>query len=512
MVEIPSGVSDLHRFSLVSSMNDQTPEPKPPRVIPIKAEPAGVPAGASVESVFLYKAADKIYPREVHGWFMRWRWALVFATQLVFYGLPWLNWNGRQAVLFDLGARRFYMFDLVLYPQDFIFLTALLIISAYGLFLFTAVAGRLWCGFACPQTVYTEIFLWIERQWEGDRGKRMKLDKSGFGIEKLWRKGGKHASWLLLAAWTGFTFVGYFTPIKVLTTEALTLTMGPWEIFWTGFYGFATYGNAGFMREQVCKYMCPYARFQSAMFDRDTLIISYDEKRGEPRGSRSRKANAAEKGQGDCIDCTLCVQVCPTGIDIRKGLQYECIGCAACIDVCDSVMDKMGSPRGLIRYATLNALDNNWDRKKMWARVARPRVLGYSAVFLMVVVAFLGSIYMRTPFKVDVLRDRGALGRVVEDGFVENVYRVQIMNATESEQRFTVFMDNLTRVEVLVQPEVILGPAEARWVPVAVRVPPEIAQTMGTGAHQVEMVVTRQRAGSEAELAVREKTTFMVPR
>jgi len=467
------------------------------RVIPIQPVPAG-----REEVVSLYQSTAKIYPREVQGWFVKWRWALVFLTQLVFYGMPWVSWNGRQAVLFDLGVRRFYMFDLVLYPQDFIFLTGLLIISAYGLFLFTAVAGRLWCGYACPQTVYTEIFLWIERRWEGDRNKRMKLDKSDWSFDKLWRKTGKHASWLTLSLWTGFTFVGYFTPIKVLAHEVITLGMGPWEIFWTGFYGFATYGNAGFMREQVCKYMCPYALFQSAMFDRDTLIISYDEKRGEPRGSRSRKADAKALGQGDCIDCTLCVQVCPTGIDIRKGLQYECIGCAACIDVCDSVMDKMGTPRGLIRYATENSLEKGWDNQKMWHRIARPRVLIYTGILVAVVVAFVASIALRTPFKVDVVRDRGALGRVVDDGYVENVYRVQI----------NLFAENLPKVQVQAQHDIVIGSAQARWVPVSVRIPPEVAATLGSGAQPVIFVVTRQRQGEQPELAVREKTTFMVPR
>jgi cytochrome c oxidase accessory protein FixG len=481
------------------SNSPQTPEGGK-RVIPIKSEAA--PGGRREEVVSLYQKQAKIYVRDVQGLFMNWRWALVFITQLVFYGMPWLTWNGRQAVLFDLGVRRFYLFDLVLYPQDFIFLTGLLIISAYALFLFTAVAGRLWCGYACPQTVYTEIFMWIEKQWEGDRGKRMKLDKSAWSVDKLWRKSGKHLSWIVLSLWTGFTFVGYFTPIKVLMQEALSMGMGPWEVFWTGFYGFATYGNAGFMREQVCKYM----------FDRDTLIISYDEKRGEPRGSRSRKADARALGQGDCVDCTLCVQVCPTGIDIRNGLQYECIGCAACIDVCDSVMDKMGAPRGLIRYATLNALDQNWDAKKMWGRVARPRVLVYTGILVVVMIAFVAALMMRSPFKVDVLRDRGALGRVVDDGFVENVYRVQIMNATETEQRFTVFAEQLPKVQVEVLGDVIIGPAEARWVPVSVRVPPEVAASLGSGVQPLTLVVTRKRQGGESEVTVREKTTFMVPR
>ena len=292
---------------------------------------------------------------------------LVWGTQILFYGLPWLQWNDRQAVLFDLGARRFYIGGLVLYPQDFIYLTGLLILSAYGLFLFTAVAGRLWCGYACPQTVYTEIYMWFENRIEGDRAKRMQLDAGPWTGEKLLRKGGKQFVWIAFGLWTGFTFVGYFTPIRTLAAEAVTLGFGPWEWFWILFYGFATYGNAGYMREQVCKYMCPYARFQSAMFDHDTMIISYDTARGEPRGSRPKSMGheaLKSAGKGDCIDCTLCVQVCPTGIDIRKGLQYECIGCAACIDVCDSVMDKMNYPRGLIRYATQNGIDRAGRRRR----------------------------------------------------------------------------------------------------------------------------------------------------
>lgn len=480
------------------------------RVIPIHADPQA--SERREEMVSLYKKTEKIYPREVLGLFVKWRWVLVWFTQIVFYGLPWLTWGDRQAVLFDLGVRRFYLFKLVLYPQDFIYLTGLLIIAAYGLFLFTAVAGRLWCGFACPQSVYTEIFMWIERRFEGDRAKRMKLDKSPLSFDKLWRKAGTQVSWIVVALWTGFTFVGYFTPIRVLTHEALTLGMGPWEMFWSLFYGFATYGNAGYMREQVCKYMCPYARFQSAMFDRDTLIVSYDTKRGEPRGSRSRKADAKSMGQGDCIDCTLCVQVCPTGIDIRKGLQYECIGCAACIDVCDTVMDKMGTPRGLIRYATLNSMDNGWGRNKMWQRVARPRVLIYTAILGVVVVAFMYSLFNRTPFRVDVVRDRGALARIVDDGFVENVYRVQLMNASEQTQRYRIGVEQLSQSSVEGGAEIKLGPAEARWVPISVRIPPEVAARMGSGAYPMTMVIEQLRQGDQAQIDLRERSTFMVPR
>ncbi len=483
-------------------------------------EPAvrGAPSGggdAAVEVVSLYQAQQKIYARAVTGWFSGWRWALVWLTQLVFYGLPWLSWNDRQAVLFDLGARRFYIFGLVLHPQDFIYLTLLLIISAYGLFLFTAVAGRLWCGYACPQTVYTEIFMWVEQKFEGDRTRRMKLDASPWSGEKLLRKGGKQAAWIAIGLWTGFTFVGYFTPIKTLWAEAFTLGFGPWEWFWVLFYGFATYGNAGFMREQVCKYMCPYARFQSAMFDKDTMVISYDESRGEPRGSRPKSmphAALKDAGKGECIDCTLCVQVCPTGIDIRKGLQYECIGCAACIDVCDGVMDKMNYPRGLIRYATQNGIKNHWTRAEMFRRVLRPRVLIYTGILVAIVAAFGASLALRSPFRVDVVRDRGALARLVEDGRIENVYRLQVMNATESPQRYRIEVEGIPGIRLASPAEVQVSATESRWVPVAVQIPPEAAASLGAGAHAIRFEIKRQ-AGHDADKAeVHEKSTFVVPR
>jgi len=478
------------------------------KVIPL------VPAAddAAVEMVSLYQAQQKIYSRAVSGWFAAWRWALVWATQLLFYGLPWLTWNARQAVLFDLGARRFYIFGLVLYPQDFIYLTGLLMISAYALFLFTAVAGRLWCGYACPQTVYTEIFMWVEQKFEGDRLARMRLDAAPWGVEKLLRKSGKQFVWIAIGLWTGFTFVGYFTPIKVLGREILSLGLGPWEWFWVLFYGFATYGNAGYMREQVCKYMCPYARFQSAMFDKDTLIISYDEQRGEPRGSRSKKADPKILGLGSCIDCTLCVQVCPTGIDIRKGLQYECIGCAACIDVCNGVMDKMGYARGLIRYDTQNGLAQHLSRGQVLARMLRPRVLIYTTVLLLICAALLTSLALRAPFKVDVVRDRAALARLVEDGYVENIYRLQIMNATEAPQRYRVEASGLPGL-VLSQPvDALVGPAEARWVSVALRLPPQSAAAAGGGAHAIQFKIERVAEGGDAAHALQEKSTFIVPR
>jgi len=454
--------------------------------------------------VSLYEAQQKIYPRSVTGRFVSWRWAIVWATQIVFYGLPWLQWGQRQAVLFDLGSRRFFIFGLVLYPQDFIYLTGLLVISALSLFLFTAVAGRLWCGYACPQTVYTEIFLYIERKIEGDRTARMRLDGAPMSLEKLVKKWFKHIVWISVALWTGFSFVGYFTPIRSLAMEFLETRMGSWEVFWAIFYGFATYGNAGFMREQVCKYMCPYARFQSAMFDHDTLIVTYDEARGEPRGRRSRKQDAAAVGLGACVDCSLCVQVCPTGIDIRKGLQYECIGCAACVDVCDTVMDKMGYPRGLVRYSSQNAVALGWSRGQMVRRFFRPRVLIYSTILLLIAMAVLGSLIMRTPLKVDVVRDRASLARIFDGGKLENVYRLQVMNATEMTQRYQVSIQGMDGLEVVTDPVVVVDPAESRWVPVRLQIPYGSASA---GSHPIHFQVK----SLDGSIKVSEKSVFLVP-
>jgi len=484
-------------------------EEKPPRkIVPIVPLNGGE-SSDEVQMVSLYAATQKIYPRSVQGIFAKWRWVMVALTQLVFYGLPWLEWGQRQAVLFDLGARRFYIFGLVLYPQDFIYLTAILVISAFSLFLFTAIAGRLWCGYACPQTVYSEIFLWVERKIEGDRTARMRLDAADMSFGKLAKKCYKHIVWLGIAIWTGFTFVGYFSPIRELGMEFFLGNMGSWEIFWVFFYAFATYGNAGFMREQVCKYMCPYARFQSAMFDRDTLIVTYDAARGEPRGARSRKADPAALGLGACVDCSLCVQVCPTGIDIRKGLQYECIGCGACADVCDTVMDKVGYPRGLVKYSTENAMANAWSKEQTWRRVFRPRVLLYLGILGVVTVALFTSLALRKPFKVDVVRDRASLARIVSGGKIENLYRIQIMNAAEKPLNFKIAVDGLPGLSVASGSEVHVEATQSRWVSVQLQMPYDAAPA---GSHPIHFLIQSRQQDETLLGELSEKSVFLVPR
>ncbi len=468
----------------------------------------GTIAAEPVEQT-LYEIRKKIYPRAVTGNFATARWTLVWLTQLVFYGMPWLTWNDRQAVLFDLAARKFYIFGLVFWPQDIVYLTALLIISAYSLFLFTAVAGRLWCGYACPQTVYTEIFMWIERKVEGDRTARMKLDKQPASARKVALKAAKHALWIALALWTGFTFVGYFTPIKALWGEVWTASLGGWETFWILFYGFATYGNAGWMREQVCKYMCPYARFQGVMFDPDTLVITYDRDRGEPRGSRSRSADHKAKGLGDCVDCGICVQVCPTGIDIRNGLQYECIGCGACVDGCNQVMGKMGYPKGLIRYSTENAVKKHLPSAQVARRMVRPRVLIYTSLLVAISAAALVTLYGRVPVKVDVVRDRGNMTRDTGEPLVQNVYRLQIMNTQERPAKFNIAVSGIEGIRLLGEHEkVALGPASAKWVPVRIEAPRENTRP---GSNRIQFTVeTVPGAAGEQPIRIVEKSTFIV--
>lgn len=462
-------------------------------VIPIVAAPA-----TEEQTISLYQKTRKIYPRSVNGYFKNWRWFMIWATQLVFYGLPWLQYGGRQAFLLDIDTHRFYLFGLVIFPQDLFYLAMLLIICAVGLFLFTAVAGRLWCGFSCPQSVYTEIFLWMERTIEGDRLARQKLDNQPWGLRKTGIKLSKQAAWLSFSLVTGLTFVGYFTPIRALVTEFTQWQLGGWSCFWLGFYSLATYGNAGFMREQVCKHMCPYARFQSAMFDNHTLIVAYDSSRGEPRGHRGKGQDPKAHGLGACIDCSICVQVCPVGIDIRQGLQYECISCGLCIDACNEVMDKMQYPRDLIRFSAAGTTNQHALSKHL----LRPRVLIYSGLFALA-IAWLGYGLLHKPdFKVDIMRDRNIMYRETSQG-IENAYQLHLSNATEQPENYKIRALGLAGLQIESEQILTAQPTEEILVPLSLLAPASNQR----GSQRIQIEVTALSSGEK----VTTDSTFYQP-
>jgi len=421
---------------------------------------------ADSAEVSLFVKRKKLYPRQVHGLFANLRITGIVVLLGLYYLLPWINFDGHQIILFDLPARKFYIFHWVFWPQDFIYLALLLICGALALFLFTALAGRLWCGYACPQTVWTEVFLWIERKVEGSRSQQMKLDQQSSNARKTRLKITKHSIWIVFSLITGFTFVGYFTPIRELAFSISELQLGPWETFWLIFYSFATYGNAGWLREQVCMYMCPYARFQSVMLDKNSLLISYDALRGEARGSRKRGEDAKEKQLGDCIDCTLCVQVCPVGIDIRDGLQYECIGCAACIDVCDTVMDKMGYDKGLVRYTTENALNG----KK--SNILRPRIIIYSLLLISLLSGVIYSIETRSLVTLDVIRDRNALYRENDEGEISNSYTIKVLNMDVVDHAFNFSAEGLKGLSISIKEPISVKAGQVFEIPLLLTVDP----------------------------------------
>ena len=374
-------------------------------------------------------ADSGIHTRSFTGLYRNLRIGFAGALFVLFFGTAWLNWNGRQAVLWDLSESKFHIFGATFWPQDFILLSALLIICAFGLFAITVYAGRVWCGYSCPQSTWTWLFMWCEKVTEGDRNQRIKLATAPWSLNKLARRTLKHSLWLAIGVVTGLTFVGYFTPIRPLAAELLTLQLGGVALFWVLFFTAATYINAGLLREAVCLHMCPYARFQAVMFDKDTLAVAYDPRRGETRGPRKKGSDVGAQGLGDCIDCTLCVQVCPTGIDIRDGLQMACIGCAACIDACDGVMDKMGYARGLIGYKSEHSLQGGITH---WLR---PRLLGYVAALGVMIAALVVALQMRPMVSLDVIKDRG-LFRENAQGQIENIYLLKVINKTERTQHY----------------------------------------------------------------------------
>ncbi len=439
--------------------------------IPVKQiDPSSDPSDKNNKSgtVELYASRKKIYVKEVKGFFQRIRNVSLLVLMGMYFLFVWLTLDGQPLILFDLPAREFHLYGLTFYPKDFFLLSGLLIIAAFGLFFITTLFGRVWCGYTCPQTVWTFIFMWVEERIEGSRNKRMKLDKSPRSAEKVVKKSLKHTAWLLIALATGLTFVGYFYPIRELITDLGTLQANGWAYFWVGFFTLATYLNAGWMREQVCLYMCPYARFQSVMFDPNTRVVSYDPNRGEPRGGRKKGVEPDELGLGDCIDCGQCVQVCPTGIDIRDGLQYECIGCALCIDACDEIMDKMDYPRGLIRYTTENELEGKPSK------LMRPRTFGYGAVLALMIGAIVFVLATRVPAELDVLKDRGAPFGFNGQGRVENSYTLKIANMTEVPQTFDISVSGMEGIQLLTDTSVTVDSGENRALPTVVDVDPDV--------------------------------------
>jgi cytochrome c oxidase accessory protein FixG len=438
--------------------------------IPVRQiDPATDPANKKNKSgsVDLYASSKRIYVKEVTGFFQRIRKVSLWALMGMYFLFCWVSIDGQPLIYFNLPDREFNLFTATFYPQDFILLSGMLIIAAFGLFFITALFGRIWCGYTCPQTVWTFIFMWVEERIEGSRNKRIKLDKSPNSAEKITKKSLKHGAWLLIAFATGLTFVGYFYPVRDLSLDLFTFQANGWAYFWVSFFTLATYMNAGWLREQVCLYMCPYARFQSVMFDSDTRTVSYDPARGEPRGGRKKSASKEELGLGDCIDCGMCVQVCPTGIDIRDGLQYECIGCALCIDACDEVMEKMNYPKGLIRYATENQLEG------MPSKLLRPRTFGYGAALLLMVAVMVFTIMTRVPAQMEVLRDRGALYRMTGQGLIENSYTVKLTNKSEIPQTFELSVSGLDTIRILDNESIQVPSGESRVRPTVVVVAPE---------------------------------------
>lgn len=437
------------------------------------------------KSVELYASRKKIYVKKIKGFFQGIRRVSLWLLMLSYFSICWISINGQQIVHFDLPARKFHLFGVTFWPQDFLLLSLALIICAFGLFFITTLFGRVWCGYTCPQTAWTFIFMWIEEKIEGNRNQRMKLDQASHSLEKTLKKLSKHALWLAVAFATGLTFVGYFYPIRELTADILHLTLADgWTYFWVGFFTLATYLNAGWLREQVCLYMCPYARFQSVMFDSNTLIVSYDKDRGDPRGSRKRESNYKEQGLGDCVNCNMCVQVCPTGIDIRDGLQYECIGCALCIDACDSIMEKMSYAPGLISYTTEKKLQGKPSK------IIRPKSLAYAAALTAMLAGFAMLIWTRVPLQLDVIKDRGALFQMTGLGQIENSYVVKIMNMSEVDDTFTLSVSGIEGIKITTPYHVQVKAGEIYNLPTSVEADPA---KMNSSRYTIEFSVRAQR-------------------
>ncbi len=461
-------------------------KPQHTQTIPVKNIKVHQPKDTGVEH---YKPRDQIYVRKVKGYFQNIRRKMNFVFLAAFALLPWLQFNGQQAILFDLSEQRFNIFGLTLWPQDLTLLAWMFIIGAFLLFFVTTFLGRVWCGYLCPQTVWTFIFIWFEEKLEGSANQRKRLDQQKLDFNKFWRKAAKHSCWMFFSILTALTFVGYFVPMQELTLDFFSFNASIAATAWILFFAFCTYGNAGWMREIMCLHMCPYARFQSAMFDQDTLTVSYDTARGENRGRRARKADPVELGLGDCIDCSLCVQVCPTGIDIRNGLQYECINCGACADACDDVMDKMGYRKGLIRYTTETALEG---RK---VHILRPKLFVYALVLLVMTGFFVADIATRVPLQLDIIRDRNTLARENIDGLVENVYTLKILNKSQFKSRYKIHLEGLNGYIWQGEQEITVAGADIATLAISIAIDPyELEAYMTDVAFVIQQVEPKDSA------------------
>lgn len=468
--------------------------------IPVKTvSPVKVHKPDPEKHVDHYRPRSRIYVRAVEGTLDTFRRFFGLFFLVLFAGLPWIPFEGRQAILLDIGAQRFHIFGLTLWPQDLTLLAWIFIVGAFALFFITTFAGRVWCGFMCPQTTWTFIYIWFEEKIEGSRNKRIKLDQRKMDFDKFWRKSLKHLAWVMVALLTSLTFVGYFTPVQALFVEFFTFETSFWAGFSVLFFTFCTYGNAGWMREIMCTHMCPYARFQSAMFDKDTFTVAYNPTRGEGRGPRLRKTSREEnreKGLGDCVDCQLCVQVCPTGIDIRNGLQYECINCGACVDACNGVMEKMNYPKGLISFTSEEQLEGGTTH------IIRPKLIGYAVVLCIMVGLLALDIFTRIPLEVDIIRDRNALYRETNEGLIENVYTLKVLNKSQQDATYTVSVEGLKDVQYIGDATVNVEAGEVYTLPISLAVDPYNLDKRVTEFH---FTVTR----TDGQATVTEPSKFL---
>ena len=395
----------------------------------------------------------KVYTKRVRGYFQILRRKLNIVLIGIFVAIPWFNIGTRPAVFFDLQEQKFHIFTLTFWPQDAIFLVALLLLASFLLVAVTLVLGRAWCGFSCPQTIWSLLFIWVEDKCEGDRNQRIKLDAQGWNQSKVIRKSVKHICWIVLSLITAYTFIGYFYPIKTLVVDSLHLKVNYTALFWLVFFSLATYLNAGWLREKVCLHMCPYARFQAVMYTQDTLVVTYDAQRGENRGARNTSKTAVS-GLGDCVDCSLCVVVCPVDIDIRDGLQYPCINCGLCVDACNNVMQKMGYKQDLIRFTSHN------DPLQKKSIGPRSKALITAIFSVAACVAFAYLILIRAPLSLDVIRDRSGLlyGHSAEG--IENIYQVKINNKAVKQSIFVLEIDSNLQYKIVTNPNISVRTGE----------------------------------------------------